>query len=446
MPEKGTVTIVGGGLAGSEAAHQAAALGLHVVLYEMRPEMPSPAHNSGDLAELVCSNSLKSDSLDNASGILKEEMRRLGSLTIEAADNTRVPAGKALAVDRLKFSDFITERIEKNPLIEVIRKEIKSIKSITTEHNGPLIISSGPLTSPSLSESIRELTDSEHLYFYDAISPIIDGESIDYDVVFRASRYDNGQDSEGDYINCPLSEEEYYVLVDEIDGAEKIETRDFEKGIYFESCLPVEVIVERGRDTLRFGPARPVGITDPKTGQSPFSVVQLRAENSGFTMYNMVGFQTKLKYPEQRRVFRMIPGLERAEFLRYGSVHRNTYIHSPSLLRPTLQMKDNKRIYFAGQIVGVEGYTESAAMGVIAGINAARSVLDMGPVTVPPQSAIGSLLRYITDEGIKHFQPMNINFGLFPPISKRVPKNVKKKLIAERALSQISGIRGLTDK
>ncbi len=441
MSEKGTVTIVGGGLAGSEAAHQASKLGLRVVLYEMRPEVPSPAHNSGDLAELVCSNSLKSDSLDNASGILKEEMRRLGSLIIEAADNTRVPAGKALAVDRLKFSDYITEKIEKNPLIEVIKKEIKSVKSIKGEHNGPLIISSGPLTSPSLSESIRELTDSEHLYFYDAISPIIDAESIDYDVVFRASRYDNGQDSEGDYLNCPLNKEQYYRLTQELEGAEKIETRDFEKGIYFESCLPVEVIVERGKDTLRFGPARPVGITDPKTGQSPFAVVQLRVENSQFTMYNMVGFQTKLKYPEQRRVFRMIPGLERAEFLRYGSVHRNTYIHSPSLLHPTLQMKNDDSIYFAGQIVGVEGYTESTAMGMIAGINAARYVLGMSPVNVPPESSIGSLLRYITDESVKHFQPMNINFGLFPPIAKRVPKNIKKKLIAERALSQISSMQ-----
>lgn len=441
MSDNGIVKIIGGGLAGSEAAYQASKLGVRVVLFEMRPEVHSPAHNSGDLAELVCSNSLKSDSLDNASGILKEEMRRLGSLIIEAADNTRVPAGKALAVDRLKFSDYITEKIEKNPLIEVIKKEIESVQSIKSELGGPLIISSGPLTSPSLSGSIRELTDSEHLYFYDAISPIIDAESIDYDVVFRASRYDNGQDSEGDYLNCPLNKEQYYRLTQELEGAEKIETRDFEKGIYFESCLPVEVIVERGKDTLRFGPARPVGIIDPKTGQSPFAVVQLRAENSGFTMYNMVGFQTKLKYPEQRRVFRMIPGLEHAEFLRYGSVHRNTYIHSPSLLRPTLQMKNDDSIYFAGQIVGVEGYTESTAMGLIAGINAARSVLGLDSITIPPESSIGSLLTYITDESVKQFQPMNINFGLFPPIGKRVPKNIKKKLIAERALSQIAAIR-----
>lgn len=444
MSEKGTVTIVGGGLAGSEAAYQASKLGVRVVLYEMRPEVRSPAHNSGDLAELVCSNSLKSDSLDNASGILKEEMRRLGSLIIEAADNTRVPAGKALAVDRLKFSDYITKKLEKNPLVEIINEEITSIKYIKSKLSGPLIISSGPLTSPSLSESIRELTDSEHLYFYDAISPIIDAESIDYDIVFRASRYDNGQDSEGDYLNCPLNEQEYYMLIREIEGAEKIETRDFEKGIYFESCLPVEVIAERGKDTLRFGPARPVGIVDPKSGQSPFAVVQLRAENAGFTMYNMVGFQTKLKYPEQRRVFRMIPGLGRAEFLRYGSVHRNTYIHSPTLLRATLQMKNDDSIYFAGQIVGVEGYTESAAMGIIAGINAARSLRKMSPVAMPPASAIGSLLRYITDESVKQFQPMNINFGLFPPISKRVPKNVKKKLVAERALSEISRLQELT--
>ena len=441
MSEKGTVTIIGGGLAGTEAAHQASKLGVRVLLYEMRPEVISPAHNSDALAELVCSNSLKSDSLDNASGILKEEMRRLGSLVIEAADSTRVPAGKALAVDRIKFSQYITQIIEENPLIEVIREEVKSIGSLKRDRRNPLIISSGPLTSPSLSESLKELTDSEHLYFYDAISPILDADSIDYDIVFRASRYENGQESEGDYLNCPLSEEQYYRLTDEIEGAEKIETRDFEKGIYFESCLPVEVIVERGRDTLRFGPARPVGITDPRTGQSPFAVVQLRAENSEFSMYNMVGFQTKLKYPEQRRVFRMIPGLERAEFLRYGSVHRNTYINSPSLLLPTLHLKDDGSIYFAGQIVGVEGYSESAAMGIIAGINAARSALDEEPVRVPPESAIGSLLRYITDGSLKHFQPMNINFGLFPELEKRVSKATKKKLIAERALSGISFLR-----
>lgn len=434
------VTVIGGGLAGVEAAHHAARLGAGVTLYEMRPGVSSPAHNTNELAELVCSNSLKSDSLDNASGILKEEMRRLGSLIIEAADNTRVPAGKALAVDRLKFSDYITEKIEGNPLIEIIREEVKSIESIKSEIDGPLIIASGPLTSPSLSESIRELTDSDHLYFYDAISPIIDSESIDYEIAFKASRYENGQDSEGDYLNCPLNEEEYYKLISEIENAEKIETRDFEKGIYFESCLPVEVIVERGRETLRFGPARPVGIKNPKTGESPFAVVQLRAENSGFTMYNIVGFQTKLKYPEQRRVFRMIPGLENAEFLRYGSVHRNTYINSPEVLRPTLQTKSDNDIFFAGQIVGVEGYTESSAMGIIAGLNAGRAVLGMNPIYPPPESSIGSLLRYITDENVKKFQPMNINFGLFPPITKRMPKAQKKKLIAERALSQISAL------
>lgn len=438
MPEKSTVTIIGGGLAGSEAAHQVSKLGVRVKLYEMRPQVPSPAHQSGDLAELVCSNSLKSDSLDNASGILKEEMRRLGSLVIEAADRTRVPAGKALAVDRTKFAEYITDKMEKNPLVEIIREEIKSIPS---DLEGPLIIASGPLTSSALSESIGKLTDSTHLYFYDAISPIIDAESIDYDVVFRASRYDKGLQSEGDYLNCPLNKEEYYRLTDEIEGAEKIETREFEKGIYFESCLPVEVIVERGRDTLRFGPARPVGIIDPKTGRHPFAVVQLRAENSEFSMYNMVGFQTKLKYPEQRRVFRMIPGLGNAEFMRYGSVHRNTYIKAPALLRPTLQTKKNDAIYFAGQIVGVEGYAESAAMGIIAGLNAARSVLNLSKVIPPAESAVGSLLRYITDEEVKHFQPMNINFGLFPPLAARVPKSEKKKIIAERALSVISDIR-----
>lgn len=395
----------------------------------------SPAHNTGDLGELVCSNSLKSDSIENASGILKEEMRQLGSLVIEAAVKTRVPAGKALAVDRISFARYITGKLEKNPLIEIVREEFRNISD---SPGTPLIIATGPLTSEFLAENIRDLTDSTHLYFYDAVSPIIDGDSIDYSRVYRASRYENGEEGEGDYINCPINREGYYALIEEILKAEKTETRDFEKGIYFESCLPVEEIVERGRETLRYGPARPVGLRDPRTGITPFAVVQLRSENEERSMYNMVGFQTKLKYPEQRRIFRMIPGLEKAEFMRYGSVHRNTYLDSPRLLSETLQLKNHDRIFFAGQIVGVEGYIESAAMGIIAGINAARAAMCEAPIVPSPETATGSLLRYISDGGIKNFQPMNINFGLFPPPGEKVPKSQKKSYIAERALGAMS--------
>jgi len=429
------IIIAGGGLAGSEAAHAAAKAGARVRLYEMRPLTKSPAHNTGDLAELVCSNSLKSDSLDNASGILKEEMRQLGSLVLEAAERTRVPAGKALAVDRGAFAEYITESIEKNPRIELIREEFSCI---TDEPDIPLIIATGPLTSEPLAQKIRELTESGHLYFYDAISPIIDGDTIDYTKVYRASRYENGEEAEGDYLNCPMNKDEYYALVEEISGAEKVETRDFEKGIYFESCLPVEEIVERGKDTLRYGPARPVGLRDPRSGSLPYAVLQLRAEDKNRSMYNMVGFQTKLRYPEQRRIFRMIPGLESAEFMRYGSVHRNTYIDSPRLLRGTLQLIKSHNIFFAGQIVGVEGYIESAAMGIIAGTNAARVAAGGNPVIPPPETAIGSLLGYISDGSIRNFQPMNINFGLFPPLLEKVPKSRKKSCIAERALRAMS--------
>lgn len=435
MNEEKRIIIAGGGLAGSEAAHAASKLGVKVKLYEMRPIKMSPAHDTGDLGELVCSNSLKSDSIENASGILKEEMRHLGSLVLEAAEATRVPAGKALAVDRGAFARYITSTLENNPLVEIAREEFREIPE---KPGAPLIIATGPLTSESLAESIRVLTDTRHLYFYDAISPIIDGDSIDYSKVYRASRYENGEEGEGDYINCPINREEYYAFVEEILKAEKTETRDFEKGIYFESCLPVEEIVERGRDTLRFGPARPVGLRDPRTGNMPFAVLQLRSENMERTMYNMVGFQTKLKYPEQRRIFRMIPGLEGAEFMRYGSVHRNTYIDSPRLLRKTLQLKNHDLIFFAGQIVGVEGYIESAAMGIMAGINASRAAMGEAPLVPSPETAVGSLLGYISDGGIKSFQPMNINFGLFPPPGEKIPKSGKKSYIAERAFAAMS--------
>jgi methylenetetrahydrofolate--tRNA-(uracil-5-)-methyltransferase len=439
MPKERVVSIIGGGLAGSEAALQVARFGLRARLFEMRPKNSTPAHRTADLAELVCSNSLKSDTLDNASGILKEEMRRIGSIVIDAADQTRLPAGKALAVDRKNFSSYLTKKVEENPLIEVVREEVKEIPE---SNNGPVIIASGPLTSESLSEEIRKMTGSSHLYFYDAISPILDADSIDYSVVFRASRYGRGQEKEGDYLNCPLTEDEYYRFIEELLNADKVETHYFERALYFEACLPIEVMAERGKDTLRYGPMRPMGITDPHTGKTPFAVVQLRMENKNGTMYNMVGFQTKLKYPEQQRIFRMIPGLEKAEFMRYGSIHRNTYINSPKLLHPTLQLKGKELIFFAGQIVGVEGYVESAAMGILAGINAARVSMEENPIIPPPETAIGALIRYITDESIREFQPMNINFGLFPSIND-VPKPKKKSLIAERALASIADFKAL---
>jgi len=440
MPNEKRVTVVGGGLAGSEAAHQISRLGIRVKLIEMRPDKSSPAHNSNDLGELVCSNSLKSNSLENASGILKQEMRELGSLIIEAADNNHVPAGKALAVDRIRFAQYITRHIENNPLIELVREEFKEIPE---NLDSPLIIASGPLTSESLSESIKLLTDSDHLYFYDSISPIIDAESIDYSTVYRASRYDNGEREEGDYLNCPLNRDQYYGLIEELLSSEKIETRDFEEGIYFESCLPVEVIAQRGKDTLRFGPAKPVGLKDPRDGKIPYAVVQLRCENTQASMYNIVGFQTKLKYPEQKRVFRTIPGLGRAEFMRFGSIHRNTYINSPKLIRPTLQVKDNDLLFFTGQILGVEGYVESSAMGIIAGMNAAKLILNEPMIVPPRETAIGSLIKYITDTEVKNFQPMNINFGLFPPVQGKMPKPEKKKLIAKNALENISRVLNL---
>jgi methylenetetrahydrofolate--tRNA-(uracil-5-)-methyltransferase len=439
MSKERVVSVIGGGLAGTEAAVQVARFGLRVRLFEMRPGNSTPAHKTGDLAELVCSNSLKSDTLDNASGILKEEMRRMGSIVMKAADQTKVPAGKALAVDRKSFSSYLTKKVEENNLIEVVREEVKNIPE---PRDGPVIIASGPLTSESLSEGIRKMTGSSHLYFYDAISPILDADSVDYSLVFQASRYGRGQEEEGDYLNCPLTKDEYYGFIEELLNAEKVEAHYFEQAHYFEACLPIEVMAERGKDTLRFGPMRPMGIIDPHTGKTPFAVVQLRMENKDGTMYNMVGFQTKLKYPEQRRILRMIPGLEKAEFMRYGSIHRNTYINSPKLLRPTLQLKGKELILFAGQIVGVEGYAESAAMGLLAGINASRVSMEASPIVPPAETSMGALIRYITDESIKEFQPMNINFGLFPSIND-VPKSKKKPFIAERALALTADFKSL---
>ena len=424
------VVVIGGGLAGSEAAWQAANHGAKVTLYEMRPKETTQAHKTGFLAELVCSNSLGSTDILNAPGILKEEMRRLNSLVIRVADEVRVPAGSALAVDRAQFSQKITQALESHPNVRILREEIKEIPTDCL-----CILATGPLTSDALANAIRELTHTKHLYFFDAISPIIDADSIDMDKVFRASRYDKGT---ADYLNCPMDEATYGAFYDAMIKAEKVQPKDFEKVPYFEGCIPIEVMAERGKQTMLFGPLKPVGLEDPKTGKRPHAVVQLRPENAHGTCYNMVGFQTKLTYPEQRRVFRMIPGLENAEFLRLGSLHRNTFINSPQLLRDTLQLKVRGTAFFAGQLVGVEGYTESAAMGGLAGINAARGLAGLSLVTPPPTTAHGSLLTYITTTDPRHFQPINTNFGLFPPLAGNIrDKEQKRRKIGQRALEDL---------
>ncbi|MSQ77597.1 MAG: methylenetetrahydrofolate--tRNA-(uracil(54)-C(5))-methyltransferase (FADH(2)-oxidizing) TrmFO [Nitrospiraceae bacterium] len=427
------VVVVGGGLAGSEAAWQAASRGARVTLYEMRPKEPTKAHKTGFLAELVCSNSLGSTDSVSAPGLLKEEMRRLNSLILRVADEVRVPAGSALAVDRDQFSQKITQALESHPNIRILREEIADIPTDCV-----CIIATGPLTSDKLAAAIQRLTHSTHLYFFDAISPIIDADSINMDVVFRASRYDKGG---ADYLNCPMDEQTFNAFYDTMMAAEKVQPKEFEKNTpYFESCLPIEVMAERGRQTMLFGPLKPVGLDDPRTGARFHAVVQLRAENRHGTCYNMVGFQTKLTYGEQKRVFRMIPGLGQAEFLRYGSVHRNTFINSPELLRNTLQLKSRGTAFFAGQLVGVEGYTESAAMGGLAGLNAARGLANLPLVTPPPTTAHGALLNYITTTEPKHFQPINTNFGLFPPLPDRVrDKEQKRTRIVQRALEDFDG-------
>ncbi|WP_455244073.1 methylenetetrahydrofolate--tRNA-(uracil(54)-C(5))-methyltransferase (FADH(2)-oxidizing) TrmFO [Petrachloros mirabilis] len=425
------IVIIGGGLAGSEAAWQAANRGAKVTLYEMRPKEMTPAHKTGGLAELVCSNSLGSVDIQNAPGILKEEMRRINSLIIRVADQVRVPAGSALAVDREQFSFKITQALESHPRIRILREEITDIPTDCV-----CVVSTGPLTSDKLSKAIAQLTHSDHLYFYDAISPIIDADSINMSIVFPASRYDKGG---GDYLNCPMDEVTYDKFYDALLAAEKVHPKDFEKTPYFEACLPIEVMAERGKHTMQFGPLKPVGLEDPRTGARPFAVVQLRTENAHRTCYNIVGFQTKLTYGEQKRVFRMIPGLEQAEFLRYGSLHRNTFLNSPQLLRNTLQFKGRDTLFFAGQLVGVEGYTDSSAMGGLAGINAARALQGLPLVAPPPTTAHGCLVSYITTADRGCFQPMNTNFGLFPPLSKPVrDKERKRRQISERALKDFT--------
>ncbi|MBW2038765.1 MAG: methylenetetrahydrofolate--tRNA-(uracil(54)-C(5))-methyltransferase (FADH(2)-oxidizing) TrmFO [Deltaproteobacteria bacterium] len=423
---EGRLLIIGGGLAGCEAAWQAARRGATVTLYEMKPKRFSEAHRSPFLGELVCSNSLKSDALDSAPGLLKEEMRRLGSLIIWAADNSRVPAGSALAVDREDFASRITQALEARQEVEIIRQEVTSIPE-----QGVVIIATGPLTSSALAEAIMGLTHSRHLYFYDAISPIVTAESIDFEIAFKGSRYGKGGD---DYINCPLNREEYYRFVEALRRGEKVSLRGFEEAMPFEGCLPIEDLAERGDDTLAFGPMKPVGLVEPRTARQPFAVVQLRQENREGTLHNMVGFQTKLKYHAQERIFRLIPGLERAEFVRYGSLHRNTFIDAPRLLQETLQLRSDPRVFFAGQISGVEGYVESAAMGLLAGINAARYLNNQGIITPPRTTALGALVGHITNTYVRDYQPMNINFGLFPPLAERGRRREKRRRMAERAL------------
>lgn len=433
--------IIGGGLAGSEAAWQSAQRGLKVRLYEMRPLVQTGAHQTQDLAELVCSNSLGSNLPDRASGVLKNEMRILGSMLLECAQQASLPAGGALAVDRELFAHLVTGRIQAHPNIEIARQEMKEIP------NTPAVIASGPLTSPELSRSIAALSGEEHLFFFDAIAPVIQAESINMNIAFRASRYGTGEQDEGDYINCPFTKEEYYTFVDALIKAERIELRSFEEAIksgvkaghFFEGCLPIEIIAERGIDSLAFGPMRPVGIREPRTGKRPYAVVQLRQDNLAGSLYNIVGFQTNLKFPEQRRVLRMIPGLENAEFLRYGQMHRNTFIASPKLLRPTLQHIKRDDLFFAGQITGVEGYMGNIATGLLAGINAARLLNHEQLITLPSTTMLGALCHYVTHADLKDFQPMKANFGILPPMefNSKVGKRDRGKAYAERALADL---------
>lgn len=434
--------IIGGGLAGSEAAWQAASRGIRVKLFEMRPNHTTGAHQTGNLAELICSNSLGSKISDRASGLLKDELRMLGSLLLECAEATEVPAGGALAVDRDAFSSLVTEKLSQHPNIAIIREEV------TTIPDGPVIIASGPLTSEPLSAAIQNLTGQSGLAFFDAIAPIIAADSIDLSIAFRASRYDRGEDADGDYINCPFDKEQYYTFVEALKNAERIQLRSFETAIeegvnaglhtFFEGCLPAEVIASRGDDSLAFGPMRPVGIIDPKTNRRPYAVIQLRQDNLAGSMYNMVGFQTNLKFPEQKRVFQMIPGLENARFIRYGQMHRNTFIASPLLLTQSLQFKYRPDLYFAGQLTGVEGYMGNVATGLLAGINLSRHMNGQAPLVLPPETMLGSLCRFITSAPLEDFQPMKANFGIIPPLETAVKgKRNRAQARAKRAIESL---------
>jgi methylenetetrahydrofolate--tRNA-(uracil-5-)-methyltransferase len=424
------IVVIGAGLAGCEAAWQISKRGGKVILYEMKPEAYSPAHRSPFLAEIVCSNSFKSESMENAPGVLKEEMGHLESLILRVAKETRVPAGDSLAVDREAFSKEITRILEGLENVEIVRKEVTAIPQ-----DEMTIIASGPLTSDALSKEIQVVTGGHHLFFYDAISPIVAADSIDFDRVFRASRYGKGGN---DYVNCPMEREAYYRFVEALNQAEKLSIRDFERRYLFEGCLPVEELAARGKDTLAFGPLKPVGLIDSKTGKQPFAVVQLRQEDRFEMLFNLVGFQTRLKQEEQKRIFRMIPGLEKAEFIRFGSVHRNTFIDSPRLLKESLQLKRRPHLLFAGQITGVEGYMESTATGLLAGINAFRLGMGMESVVPPSTTAMGALIHYAVHSQTLPFQPMNINFGLFPPVPGKAKGREKRRLLAKRALKEFT--------
>lgn len=434
--------IVGGGLAGCEAAWQAARQGILVTMFEMRPQKTTGAHLTADLAELICSNSLGSALPDRASGMLKEEMRRMGSLLLECAQATALPAGGALAVDRNAFSQLVTEKIYAHPKITVVRQEVTAIPA------GPVIIASGPLTSERLAQSLSDLTGADNLAFYDAIAPIVSADSINMEIAFRASRYGRSLESDGDYINCPFSKEEYDRFVEALAAAEQIQLRAFEEDIqrgvragvsqYFEGCLPVEIIARRGHQALSYGPMRPVGLKDPRTGKRPHAVVQLRRDNLAGTLYNLVGFQTNLTYPEQRRVFRRIPGLENAVFVRYGQMHRNTFIASPLVLEPTLQSRLRPDLFFAGQITGVEGYMGNIATGLLAGMNAARLLQDLPLLTLPRTTMLGALCYYITHAELKDFQPMKASFGLLPELQEKIKdKRQRAAAYAQRAIQDL---------
>jgi methylenetetrahydrofolate--tRNA-(uracil-5-)-methyltransferase len=468
------ITIVGGGLAGSEAAWQAASLGVPVTIHEMRPVRPTAVHKTDWLAELVCSNSFRGDKLDNAVGLLKEEMRRLDSIVMRAADAARVPAGAALAVDRDRFAEAVTDAVSGQPLIRIVREEVPRIPEAL---EGPVIIATGPLTSDALSADIAALVGGDHLYFYDAVSPIVLADTIDRDQVFRASRWGRSlrraaessdpaagvacgiDDGEGDYLNCPLTAEEYARFYDALISAEKAPLHEFDDARFFEGCLPIEVMAARGVDTLRFGPMKPVGLVDPRTGREPYAAVQLRQDNLAASHYSLVGFQTQMKWGEQARVFRLVPGLERAEFVRYGMIHRNTYINGPTVLRPTWQVKDRDDLFFAGQIAGVEGYVESAASGLLAGRNAAAVALGR-PLSVPPRTtAIGALAFYVSHAASRHYQPTNITFGIMAPIDdRRLPRGVgadgrrqttkeaRKHALSARALADLQAWRQAHDE
>ena len=430
------IHVIGGGLAGCEAAWQIVRYGIPVILHEMRPTKSDEAHKTAYFAELVCSNSLRANNIENAVGLLKEEMRRLDSLILRQADLFKVPAGGALAVDREGFAASITDIISNHPLITVVNEEVTDLESL----EGTVIVASGPLTSPALSEAIQKLLDAEYFYFYDAAAPIVAADSLNYDKVYRASRYDNG---DADYLNCPFeTKEEYLAFWQALCTAELAPVKDFEKEVFFEACMPIEEMASRGEDTMRFGPLKPVGLVDPRTGKEAYAVVQLRQDNAAASLYNIVGFQTHLKWPEQKRVFGMIPGLENAEFVRYGVMHKNTYMNSPQLLTDKFNLRKNSKFYFAGQMTGVEGYVESAASGLMAGLHAARAALGLPEIDFTNETAHGALAAYISNSEVKNFQPMNVNFGLIAPLGQRIRKKREKNaLIAQRALDKIEAIK-----